>query len=120
MHNLYRNHWSQMLLYSDNFAMPSPPDAPMLEFRQSVEDVFTRNGGGRRLKAAVTRLMKHPLFREAHGTDDHFMAACFVAGLVGEEDDEKEKEARLGAEDWELVNMCNSQFTVGRWGRVAA
>ncbi|ORY19319.1 Extradiol ring-cleavage dioxygenase, class III enzyme, subunit B [Clohesyomyces aquaticus] len=120
VHNLYRNNWKQMLLYTDNFAMPMPPDPAMLEFRQSVEDVFLRNGGGRGLKAGVTRLMKHPLFRDAHGTDDHFMAACFVAGLVGEEEDEEEKEARLGAEDWELVNMCNSQFTVGRWGKVAA
>jgi hypothetical protein len=25
----------------------------------------------------------------------------------------------LGAEDWELVNMCNSQFTVGKWAQKA-
>ena len=116
VHNLYRNHWLQMLRYSDNFAQPSPPDYAMLEFRQSVEDVFVRNAGkgGGKLTSAVARLMKHPLYRDAHGTDDHFMAACFVAGIadaeVGEGDD-----CVLGAEDWELVNMCNSQFTIGAW-----
>jgi hypothetical protein len=29
-----------------------------------------------------TRLMKHPMFRNAHATDDHYMAACLVAGAV--------------------------------------
>lgn len=58
--------------------------------------------------------MKHPMFRDAHATDDHYMAACFVAGVVdGSKRDSDE--CVLGAEDWELVNMCNSQFTVGRW-----
>jgi hypothetical protein len=116
VHNLYRNHWAQMLLHTDNFAQPSPPDAPMLEFRQSVEDVFVRNGGGKGLKRAVCRLMKHPRFREAHGTDDHFMAACWVAGICGGSEEGEGEEAVLGAEDWELVNMCNSQFTIGNWG----
>lgn len=117
MHNLYRNHWWQMLRYSDNFAQPLPPEDAMLEFRQSVEDVFVRNAGrgGGALTRAVTRLMKHPLFRDAHGTDDHFMAACFVAGVVDASGLEEEDECVLGAEDWELVNMCNSQFTIGNW-----
>ncbi|KAF2113753.1 catalytic LigB subunit of aromatic ring-opening dioxygenase [Lophiotrema nucula] len=118
VHNLYRNHWLQMLRYSDNFAQPSPPDIAMLEFRQSVEDVFLRNRGGPALKRAVVRLMKHPQFRDAHGTDDHFMAACFVAGACGE--DAQDQDAVLGAEDWELVNMCNSQFTLGKWPKQVA
>jgi aromatic ring-opening dioxygenase catalytic subunit (LigB family) len=120
VHNLYRNHWLQMLRYSDNFAQPVPPDSPMLLFRQSVEDVFLRNcGSGRKsgaLTGAVCRLMKHPLYRDAHGSDDHFMAACFVAGVIDGSDDSEDEQCILGAEDWELVNMCNSQFTIGRWG----
>ncbi|KAF2245727.1 hypothetical protein BU26DRAFT_522112 [Trematosphaeria pertusa] len=119
VHNLYRNHWGQMLRYTDNFAQPVPPEAAMLEFRQSVEDVFTRNCRAGRAKGAlvngVTRLMKHPQYRDAHGTDDHFMAACFVSGVVDGSEGGEDDECVLGAEDWELVNMCNSQFTVGRW-----
>jgi aromatic ring-opening dioxygenase catalytic subunit (LigB family) len=118
VHNLYRNHWSQMLRYSDNFAQPVPPEAPMLEFRQCVEDVFVRNckKGSRNgaLTRGITRLMKHPMFRDAHATDDHYMAACFVAGVVDGSGKVGEG-CVLGAEDWELVNMCNSQFTVGQW-----
>ncbi|CAA9965742.1 hypothetical protein CFE70_008539 [Pyrenophora teres f. teres 0-1] len=118
VHNLYRNNWSQMLRYSDNFAMPYPPEAPMLEFRQCVEDVFVRcsKKGAKKgsLTRGITRLMKHPMFRDAHATDDHYMAACFVAGVVDGSKKESD-ECVLGAEDWELVNMCNSQFTVGKW-----
>lgn len=119
VHNLYRNHWWQMLRHSDNFAMPVPPEAAMLEFRQSLEDVFVRNCRAGMKKGAlvngVTRLMKHPQFRDAHGTDDHFMAACFVAGVVDACEGVADSGCVLGAEDWELVNMCNSQFTVGNW-----
>jgi aromatic ring-opening dioxygenase catalytic subunit (LigB family) len=117
VHNLYRNHWFQMLRYSDNFAQPTPPDAALLEFRQSVEDVFVKNAGvgGGKLTSAVTRLMKHPLYRDAHGTDDHFMAACFVAGVSDGLEEGEGESCTLGAEDWELVNMCNSQFTIGSW-----
>lgn len=84
-----------------------------MEFRQSVEDVITRTSGPQ-LRRAMTRLMKHPRFRDAHATDDHFMAACFVAGAAGDAEDENSP-AVLGAESWELTNMCNSQFTIGRW-----
>jgi hypothetical protein len=107
----------QMLRYSDNFAQPIPPDAALMEFRQGVEDVFVRNAGlGQgKMTAAVTRLMKHPLYRDAHGTDDHFMAACFCAGVVDGLPEAVGEECVLGAEDWELVNMCNSQFTIGSW-----
>lgn len=74
----------------------------------------TKGVGGPRLRRKVTALMKHPKFREAHGTDDHFMPCLFVAGLCGGKGDE-DMRGELGAEDWELTNMCNSQFTIGTW-----
>lgn len=42
-------------------------------------------------------------------------SACFVAGAAGDWADEQEKPGSLGAEDWELSQMCNSQFTIGGW-----
>jgi aromatic ring-opening dioxygenase catalytic subunit (LigB family) len=113
VHNLYRNQWSQMLLYRDNFAMENPPEATLMDFRQEFEDAMTKNSGPG-LRRAITMLMKLPNYRDAHATDDHFMAACFVAGAAGRKEDEGTR-AVLGAEDWELQNMCNSQFTIGRW-----
>ncbi|KAL2107194.1 hypothetical protein VUR80DRAFT_5566 [Thermomyces stellatus] len=118
VHNLYRNHWAPMLRYSDNFAQERPPEPWALAFRQGVEDVL-RNNSGPALRRAVTRLMKHPLYREAHATDDHFMAAMFVAGAAGDEEDEGVG-GELKAETWELTNMCNSQFTFGAWPRTLA
>lgn len=113
VHNLYRNHWMSMLRYTDNFAQERPPDAWAMEFRQAVEDVF-KNNSGPRLRRGLTRLMKHPQYRDAHGTDDHFMSAMFVAGAAGDEEDEGVF-GELKAETWELRNMCNSQFTIGKW-----
>jgi len=104
VHNLYRNKWGPMLQYRDNFAQETPPEGWALEFRQSVEDAMTNNRGPS-LRRAITRLMKHPLYRDAHGTDDHFMSACFVAGAAGDWEDEQEERGRLGAETWELTNM---------------
>lgn len=118
VHNLYRNHWAPMLRYSDNFAQERPPEPWALEFRQTVEDVM-RNNSGPALRRAMTRLMKHPMYRDAHATDDHFMAAMFVAGAAGDEEDEGVN-GRLTAETWELTNMCNSQFTIGSWPRTLA
>ncbi|KGO71717.1 Extradiol ring-cleavage dioxygenase, class III enzyme, subunit B [Penicillium italicum] len=113
VHNLYRNRWAPMLRFRDNFAQESAPEHWALEFRQSVEDVMTTTSGPQ-LRRAMTRLMKHPEYRDAHATDDHFMAAMFVAGAAGEFEDEGSP-AFLGAETWELTNMCNSQFTIGSW-----
>ncbi len=128
VHNLYRNNWYQMLRYrgkfshfyfdlaktwSDNFAMESPPDSPMLDFRQEFEDAMTKNSGPE-LRRAMTMLMKVPKYRDAHATADHFMPAMFVAGLCGSLA-AIDTPAELGAEDWELRNMCNSQFTLGDW-----
>ncbi|OJD33964.1 aromatic ring-opening dioxygenase family protein [Diplodia corticola] len=103
VHNLYRNEWAPMVKYSDNFAQPTPPEAWALDFRQSVEDVF-RNNSGPQLRRALTRLMKHPQYRDAQGTDDHFMALMFVAGAAGDEED-RGQYGRLMAETWELTNM---------------
>ncbi|GIZ38262.1 hypothetical protein CKM354_000168300 [Cercospora kikuchii] len=114
VHNLFRNVWWPMLKYRDNLAQPTPPEGWALEFRQSVEDVF-QNNRGPKLRRAITRLMKHPQFRDAHATDDHFMSLCFVAGAAGDWEDEKEKGGELKAETWELTNMCNSQFIIGSW-----
>ncbi|ERS97045.1 hypothetical protein HMPREF1624_06374 [Sporothrix schenckii ATCC 58251] len=119
VHNLYRNQWMPMLQYSDNFAQTHPPEPWALEFRQAVEDVMTRNKGPA-LRRAATRLMKHAQYRDAHATDDHFMAVLFVAGAAGDEADEREEGGRLTAETWELTNMCNSQFTIGSWPKQVA
>ncbi|KAJ5819423.1 hypothetical protein N7474_005014 [Penicillium riverlandense] len=113
VHNLYRNHWMPLVRYRDNFAMPVPPEPWALEFRQAVEDVITKSSGPQ-LRRSMARLMKHPLFRDAHGTDEHFMPAMFVAGAAGDVEDTGSKGA-LAAEDWELTNMCNSQFVIGAW-----
>lgn len=117
VHNLYRNFWSPMLRYLDNFAQETPPEKWVLDFRQAVEDAISNNAGPK-LRRAVTRLMKHPSFREAHATDDYFIAAIFVAGAAGSEEDREA--GRLYAETWELTNMCNSQFTIGQWPRKVA
>jgi aromatic ring-opening dioxygenase catalytic subunit (LigB family) len=114
VHNLYRNVWWPMVKHRDNFAQVAPPEQSLLEFRQAVEDVMTQNQGPA-LRRAMTRLMKHYNYREAHGTDDHFMAACFCAGAAGDWEDLEEQGGVLGAETWELQNMCNSQFTIGNW-----
>ncbi|THZ04496.1 LigB subunit of an aromatic-ring-opening dioxygenase LigAB [Aureobasidium pullulans] len=119
VHNLYRNVWWPMVQHRDNFAQVAPPEKSLLEFRQAVEDVMTQNQGPA-LRRAMTRLMKHYHYRDAHGTDDHFMAACFVAGAAGDWEDMEEQGGVLGAETWELQNMCNSQFTIGNWQRSRA
>lgn len=102
-----------MTPHIDNFALETPPDREMLDFRQEFEDAITKNSGPE-LRRAMTMLMKIPKYRDAHGTDDHFMAAMFVAGLCGSFEDIGLL-ATVGAEDWELRNMCNSQFTLGIW-----
>jgi aromatic ring-opening dioxygenase catalytic subunit (LigB family) len=102
VHNLYRNKWTPMLRYRDNFAQETPPEEQMLEFRQAVQDVIERNSGPE-LRRGMARLMKHPLYRDAQATDDHFMSAMFVAGATGDEED-RGVFGRLEAETWELVS----------------
>ncbi|KAK6080150.1 aromatic ring-opening dioxygenase family protein [Seiridium cupressi] len=135
VHNLYRNVWGPMLHHRDNFAQPTPPEPWALAFRQEVistlcpghEEVVpaheatfgrkirsTKGAGGPLLRRKATSLMKHPRYRDAHATDDHFMATMFIAGLCGGKGDEN-MVGEMGAEDWELTNMCNSQFTLGSW-----
>lgn len=93
-------------------ATPVPPAPWALEFRQALEDAVLKHRGPE-LRRAMTRLMKHPRYRDAHGTDDHFMANLFVAGAAGAPEDVGPN-TRL-AECWELVNMCNTQFQLGAW-----
>ncbi|KAI1617008.1 catalytic LigB subunit of aromatic ring-opening dioxygenase [Exophiala viscosa] len=114
VHNLYRVDWSGMLLWRDNWAQRAPPSGPHLEFRQALEDVICKNGGGPDLKRAIVRLIKHPYYRVAHGTDEHFLPFCFVAGLVGEEEDRGEKGV-LACEVWELGQQAETQFSIGDW-----
>lgn len=126
VHNLYRNKWAPMMKYRDNFGFSTPPEKWALDFRQEFSDAFICAGsktvgktGGPGLRRRATALMKLPGYREAHGTDDHFMSALFVAGLCGSWEDEGIR-GELGAEDWELTNMCNSQFTLGEWPKAIA
>ena len=115
VHNLYRNVWSPMLLYKDNFAQPTPPEDWAMEFRQAFRDAVELNDGPE-LRRALTRLMKHPRYRDAHATDDHYMAALFVAGAVGDVGDQGCR-GKLMAEDWELTNMCSKSALIPlvRW-----
>lgn len=105
VHNLYRNQWEPMVRYRDNFAQVMPPEAWALEFRQAVEDVVTKNTGPQ-LRRGITRLMKHPQYRDGHATDDHYMSGLFMAGAVGDKQDEGTY-GRLCAETWELVRSPN-------------
>jgi aromatic ring-opening dioxygenase catalytic subunit (LigB family) len=113
IHNLYRNRWTEMLLYRESLGQETPPETWALNFRQAVEDVVLKNRGPA-LRKAMVRLMQHPMYREAQATDDHWMPALFAAGAAGDWEDAKYANA-LGAETWELTNMCNSQFTFGRY-----
>ncbi len=113
VHNLYRNRWDDMLKYRESLGQEVPPQAWALDFRQATEDAITKNSGPR-LRAAVARLMRHPRYRDAQATDDHFMPALFCAGAAGGWEDVGSKNV-LGAETWELTNMCNSQFTMGNY-----
>ncbi|MCJ1472614.1 hypothetical protein MMC13_001263 [Lambiella insularis] len=113
VHNLYRNQWKDMLLYRDSLGQSTPPEPWALDFRQATEDVITKSSGPR-LRAAMARLMRHPQYRDAHATDDHFVPALFCAGAAGDVEDIGTRN-ELGAETWELTNMCNSQYTMGSY-----
>lgn len=113
VHNLYRNVWGDMLRYRDSLGQEVPPGSWALDFRQATEDAITKNSGPS-LRTALVRLMKHPSFREAHATDEHYIPALFVAGATGDWEDVG-SENTLGAESWELTNMCNSQYTLGSY-----
>jgi aromatic ring-opening dioxygenase catalytic subunit (LigB family) len=113
VHNLYRNIWGDMLRYRDSLGQRQAPASWALEFRQATEDAITRNSGPD-VRAALIRLMKHPSYREAHATDEHFIPALFCAGVAGDWEDAGHKNV-LGAESWELTNMCNSQYTFGEY-----
>lgn len=113
VHNLWRARWIDQALYRDNFSIPTPPEDWALQFRQSFIDAVVNNKGPA-MRRAVTRLMKHPRYREAHGSDDHYMANIFCAGAAGDMDDIDSENFYLG-ENWELINQSNVQFQLGRW-----
>lgn len=43
VHNLYRNAWTNIILYRDNFAQTKPPKQWALDFRNEALDAFTKN-----------------------------------------------------------------------------
>ncbi|KAH8083132.1 Extradiol ring-cleavage dioxygenase, class III enzyme, subunit B [Filobasidium floriforme] len=113
VHNLYRNNWQQVIMHRDHLAQERPPEQWAIDFGEAFSDVVTNNTGPA-LRRGLARLMQHPQYRDAQGTDDHFMAALFAAGAAGDVEDEGHKNY-AGAECWELLNMRNSQFQFGDW-----
>ncbi|SCZ98968.1 BZ3500_MvSof-1268-A1-R1_Chr3-1g05738 [Microbotryum saponariae] len=113
VHNLYRNAWGNIILHQDNFAQTKPPEPWAIAFRNEACDALTLNSGPALRKAAM-RLMRNPLYRDAHGTDDHFAPVLFCAGAAGDAEDEGTKNSAT-AEVWELEQMCNTQFQFGEW-----
>jgi aromatic ring-opening dioxygenase catalytic subunit (LigB family) len=111
-HNLYWNKWSNIVFYKDNFAQQEPAAEFAVDFRNVAHDALTMNTGPA-LRGAAMRLMRHPQYRDAHATDDHFAPVLFVAGAAGNEADKGPNTAP--AEVWELINMCNTQFQFGSW-----
>ncbi|CUM67392.1 uncharacterized protein PRCAT00005086001 [Priceomyces carsonii] len=112
VHNLYRNYWPQIVQHRNNFAQETPPEQWALDFRDYFYDAIHRNPstGKATIREGILRLMHNPRFRDAHGTDDHYMSACFVAGAS-----RFEEIGYLTSEIWELQNMGNSQYIVGSW-----
>ncbi|GFZ47203.1 hypothetical protein JCM24511_04946 [Saitozyma sp. JCM 24511] len=106
VHNLYRNAWVQVVYFRDSYAQTRPPEQWAVDFGEAFSNVVTQNSGPS-LKRAMARLMTHPQYRDAQGTDDHFMSACFIAGAAGDLDDAG-KPNYAGAENWELLNMRNT------------
>ncbi|GHJ83651.1 hypothetical protein NliqN6_0053 [Naganishia liquefaciens] len=113
VHNLYRNNWAQVIRYRDNLAQERPPEQWAVDFGEAFKDVVTQNTGPA-LRRGMARLMQHPQYRDAQGTDDHFMSALFAVGAAGSVEDTG-KPNYAGAETWELLNMRNSQFQFGDW-----
>lgn len=94
------------MFYKDNFAQQEPAAEFAVDFRNVAHDALTQNTGPA-LRAAAMRLMRHPQYRDAHATDDHFAPVLFVAGAAGGQDDKGPNTAP--AECWELINMANTQ-----------
>jgi aromatic ring-opening dioxygenase catalytic subunit (LigB family) len=99
VHNLYRNDFGPAVYWRDSFAQEKQPEQWALDFGQAFTDAVKLNSGPA-LRRAVTRLMQHPQYRDAHGADDHFMPAIFAAGAAGAPEDEG-KPNFDGAECWE-------------------
>ncbi|KAL4881895.1 aromatic ring-opening dioxygenase family protein [Aspergillus karnatakaensis] len=113
VHNLFRAHWWDPMMHLDNRSQKTPPPDWAMEFRQLFEDAVLRNRGPH-LRMALTRQMKHPRYREAHGTDEHYLANVFAGGAAGAEEDLDTNNYKL-VEDWEYGNLASTQFQLGDW-----
>ena len=67
MHNLYRNAWVQTVFYRDTFALTKPPEQWAVDFGEAFSNVVTENSGPS-LRRAMSRLMRHPQYRDAVNT----------------------------------------------------
>lgn len=65
MHNLYRNSFAQVVFHKDNLAMEKRPEQWALDFGQTFSDAVSLNSGPA-LARAITRLLQHPQYRDAH------------------------------------------------------
>lgn len=110
VHNLYRNAWFSGVFYRDSLTQTVPPEQWAIDFGEAFSNVVTQNSGPA-LRRGIARLMAHPQFRDAQGTDDHYMAALFVAGAAGALEDEGHANY-AGAENYELQSMRNVSFVV--------
>ncbi|WOO78223.1 4,5-DOPA dioxygenase extradiol [Vanrija pseudolonga] len=113
VHNLYRNNWPQIVFRRDSAAQGRPPEQWAIDFSEGLTSVVVQNSGPG-LRRGISRLMSHPQFRNAHGTDEHYIPAVVVAGAAGHQDDTGTKNY-VGAEAWELVNLRNMQYQFGDW-----
>ncbi|KAJ5112162.1 hypothetical protein N7532_000207 [Penicillium argentinense] len=104
---VYRNVWQPMVLYRDTLGQESPQ-----KFGPGLQTGVRRHDSCPNLRLSMIRLMKHPQYRDAHATDDHFMVPVLCADVAGDWEDCATSND-LGAETWERTNMCNSQCTLG-------
>jgi aromatic ring-opening dioxygenase catalytic subunit (LigB family) len=65
VHNLYRNSFAQVVFHKDNLAMEKRPEQWALDFGQTFSDAVSLNSGPA-LARAITRLLQHPQYRDAH------------------------------------------------------
>lgn len=71
VHNLYRNAWSNVVIYRDNFAQQVPPEQWALDFRTEAEDALTKNS------------VCFPCFRIVHPLTASFLATSRVPRCAG-------------------------------------
>ncbi|PWN20896.1 LigB subunit of an aromatic-ring-opening dioxygenase LigAB [Microstroma glucosiphilum] len=114
VHNLYRLNYTQVIFHKDNFAQEKEPEQWAIDFGQAVTDAIKRYSGPK-LRRALVSLMDSPQYRDAHGTDDHYLPILFSAGAATGSERDLRQPNHVGAECWELRNMRNTQYQFGRW-----